>query len=99
VSPKTLGGVVIAKYGIRTWWHVQRVLIAFGTGARTLGREPSHREVGAIAYAGAVATLSRDMHSFKKVFPGRTPYEVWCELEAGPRVAPADAVLNARWSW
>lgn len=96
MSPKTLGGAVISQYGIRTWWHVQRCLIAWGTGIRTLGRVPSHRELGEIAYGGATATLSRDMAHFKKVFGDESPAEVWERIEAGRvRSSVSDVVMTA----
>jgi len=97
---KTFGGVIIAKYGIRAWWRVQRVLIAWGTGSVVLGRAPTHREVASIAYDGAAATLHRDLESFRVVFPDRTPYEVWSELweqREMRRAGPVDVVQHAMW--
>jgi hypothetical protein len=100
MAAKTFGGYIITKYGIRAWWRIQRLLIAWGTGAVELGRAPTHREVATIAYKNSAATLHHDMESFRLVFPGRTPFEVWTELYDAREVRRAgvvDVVQHAMW--
>jgi hypothetical protein len=100
MAAKTLGGWVVVNHGMRSWWHVQRLLVAWGVASMSLGRRPSQNEV--IDGSGlSVSTYMRDLEFFRRVFPGREPFDLWMQLYEAREVrrgTPADVVFGARWS-
>jgi len=99
MAAKTFGGWMIANYGMRTWWHVQRLLIAWGIAAEQLGRRPSQNEV-IVGYGSSVSGYYRDLGFFKEAFPDQEPWDVWSALYEARNVrrgTPADVVVGSRW--
>lgn len=94
-QPKTLGGAVIARHGIRVWWHVQRVLMVWLMSTELLGHEPTWQE--AVELSGiSEATLMRDLRSLREVWPDVSISQLCQRIRsARPAGSAEDAVLTS----
>jgi hypothetical protein len=88
-----LGGWVIQNHGVRTWWHVQRALLAAG-----LCREIERRPVTtgeAAAFSGVTARFYRDLAVFHRVWPGDDPCAMYERLRVLRQGSVEDRVMLA----